>query len=88
MTRNRPLACGIPITESDGYPRLDLANARSCHGMRPLDPDGGEAMQLRVRLPVGVMARVDDLAEREGTTRSDVIRTALSALLDQRETAA
>lgn len=49
-----------------------------------LAPDAPMTMLLGARLPVDLVYRLDLVVERDGTTRSDVLRDALAAYLADR----
>jgi len=55
---------------------------------RPIDPSGKPATSLHLRIPEPELARLDEYAERTGTTRSQALRDAIAALLDRREAVA
>jgi predicted DNA-binding protein len=52
---------------------------------RPLSPDGGEAPQLRTRLPRSMDARLREIARRRGCTVAVVVREALERHLPELE---
>ena len=82
-------AATTPIAVSDGI-RARGPNLREVLRMaqKPLDATGKPSAFVGIRFSQAALDRVDAIAEREGTTRSDLIRQALAALVAQRETAA
>ncbi|MHB1447213.1 MAG: ribbon-helix-helix protein, CopG family [Acidimicrobiales bacterium] len=47
--------------------------------MKPLDPES-PSERVIFRIPLGALANIDRVAAKRGTTRSEVIRTAVAAV--------
>lgn len=61
-----------------------LASNREGTQFKPLDPDS-PTVRLEVRAPASLVARVAAAADARSLTRSDVVRVALQAWLDEHE---
>ncbi len=62
--------------------KAQRGGARDGAGRKPLDPHG--TIQIGAALPIGLVKRLDALAEKLGWNRSEAVREAVGLLLNAR----
>lgn len=62
--------------------RSDKSRDRLRMAQKPINPNGGEADVVAVRLPPGCGGRVQEMARRRGMNRSEYLRSVLVPLIE------